>query len=223
LQEAFQRNGREGEGVKKERGRGQPRATNYSEVLSRKDTDDLNSGLPPHLWSDGKGKDNRISPPPWSPEQRAFMKRNLNTLYLDPTSNNMIAQFHPSFLDALLEYPDESTKRAIAEDMAALLSDNSASTIHDRLQNIVKLAEKRDQFKAENPHAAFQALRAYYDYVEEFGFDPTPKKLSDFMIRNSTVYPAAEGKKTGVKSWDDSFAEIIDQAGLARIRKSTDF
>jgi hypothetical protein len=145
-----------------------------------------------------------MPPPPWNEDQRQAMADNLTRLRLDPKATNPAAESHSCFAAALVEYPDQRAKHRLAEDMAAMLSENRAEVIESFLADVVKMAKWRDQ----QPHPNFHALRAYYDFLESNGFNPTHRKLADFIQANPKKYPVGS-----VEKWWDLFFE----AGLSRL------
>lgn len=166
-----------------------------------------NAGLPEHLHGDNGGLDFRMPLPPWNDDQRQTMADNLARLRVDPTSTNPAAGSHAHFTAALFGYPDEMAKHLIAEDMAALLSENRAESIESFLGSIIEMAKKKDN----PPHAAYNALRAYYDFLESFEFEPTHAGLARFIAKNPGKYPRSEVK-------DNS--DLLWLAGLSRLAKS---
>lgn len=168
---------------------------------------------PEHLQSDGRGLDYRVPPPPWDAQTESEIHDNLLRLRIDPTSTNGLAVSHPHFARALLSYPHELDKHQIAEEMAELLSQWGANEIKTNLLEIVRMAEERDKA----PHPNYHALRAYYDFVREFGFDPTQKKLMEYLVAKSDEYPLwNEAPLSGSKQWWDLFLA----AGLSRLAGS---
>ncbi len=192
--------------------RGRPSVPQFNEKFTAPAFEESNAGLPEHLHGDyGDGLDFRMPLPPWNDDQRQTMADNLARLRVDPTSTNPAAAAHSNFTAALLAYPDgypdEWAKHRLAEDMAALLSENRAEAIESFLGSIIEMAKKRDK----PPHAAYNALRAYYDFLESNGFEPTHARLARFIAKNPDKYPRSEVK-------DNS--DLLWLAGLSRLAKS---
>lgn len=205
--------------------RGQPRRPRFNVRVSAEEIQrELDSLLPDdpmrELVGDGKGLDFRLPPPPWDESSIRQREMNLATLRVDPKATNQLAYMGNSLALVIcrMHIDEETRKDYFTEDEGEvstmfsyfyqLLADHP-DLVKSHFDEIVRMLKELDQ----PPHRNFLAYKAYCDFLEEFGFDPTMPKLTNFIKTHPERYPVGIPKPAGNKEWWTLYFE----SGLVRL------
>lgn len=169
---------------------------------------------------DGKGIDYRLPLPPWDERTREQICDNLAILRVDPNhSNSMQHEIcivrtiakSQEYIENISEEYIENQDIHLGAYMYELLSEWGADTAKKVFADIVRMKQKAE----DPPHRNFLAYRAYRDFLLEFGFEPTRKKLAKFILKHTPKYPVGLKGQTSGKPWWDMFFD----AGLSRLEE----
>ena len=165
---------------------------------------------------DGRGIDFMVPLPPWNAATTEQIRDNLAILRVDPNHSNY-AQMEIGVVRAIAKIESEELNYEIHTHQMGvlfdkLLAETSADAVEQVFSDILRMKKKSE----ESPHPVYHTYKAYLDFMEEFGFQPTKQRLAKFISSNFTKYPV--GKKpanvNATEWWD-----MLFDAGLSRLNE----
>lgn len=154
--------------------------------------------------------DFRVAPPPWGEKERSHIDHSLLMMMVDPTSKNSIAHDRTCFARAAVaEYASEYDQCGMGQVLAQLFADRGADTARKVFADILTILEKRDQARRGEYHRNYYVLKAYFDFVEGQGFDPSPSGLQRFVLKNPVQYP--------IGTLGETWRNILHEVGLSML------
>lgn len=162
------------------------------------------------LMPDGYGIDFMIPLPPWDDITAEHAKDNLAILRVDPTHTNA-ARMEISIVRTIAG--DFGFYDEIGQYIGELLLEWDAETTKTFFNDVLRMKQQMEQ----QPHRHFLAYRAYLDFLEEFGFQPTKQRLAKFIQENLGKYPVGLPVNINATEWWDMFFG----AGLSRLNEGT--
>lgn len=172
------------------------------------------SDIDDYLSSDGKGVDYRVGPPPWGEWEEIHIKKSLARLRVDHNHRMLLAGMD-GFSTGLAGMGTGERERFMLDGdchnvgnyVLELVSICDPDEVNARLAEMKKMIENANR----PPHRNFHALEAYYSFVKEFGFDPSPKKLIEYIKEHLSSFPV------GIIEERSDWTTMFRESGLARL------